>query len=385
MSKDTAPKPCCAGRKRTQRFRYHGFFRWVFPSSGGIAPIHFLFFPFLLFLSFLYAGCLAAVRFFYAAGWLQSYRPKAKVLSVGNITVGGSGKTPFVEYLARRLSGHGRRVAVLLRGYKKPELPHVAGTSDFFRLGDEGSMLKKNLGAEVNVVTGADRAYEARRLDGAGLYDIFVLDDGFQHWRLKRDLDIVIVDALDPFGRCLLLPAGLLREGIRALSRAHVFCISHSDEAAAAVVERLEQALRKLNPKAVVVRAAHQPVGLYRLSDGALLALERLNNARVSLLCGIGRPDSFARSVASLGACVVTGDFFEDHHAFSGQEMRKAADCALAAGAEAIVTTEKDGARLKGLCAQKNPGVDIWVLKMAFKILTNEKALDERITDLRIS
>lgn len=328
---------------------------------------------------------MTVVRFVYAAGWAEVYRPKARVLSIGNITVGGSGKTPLVEYLVRRLSEHGWRVAILLRGYRKPELSNGAGASDFFRLGDEGCMLKKNLGAKVSVVAGVDRAREARRLDGEDSYDIFVLDDGFQHWRLKRDLDIVVIDALDPFGRGFLLPAGLLREGVGALRRAHLFCISHSDEVAAAAVERLEKTLSKLNPKAGTIRAAHQPVALYRLADGALLPLERLKNVRVSVLCGIGRPDSFVRSVESLGACVVGGDFFEDHHVFRGQEIRQAADRALAAGAEAIVTTEKDAARLKWLCAQENPGRDIWVLKIAFRILSNEKVLDERIADLRLS
>ncbi len=251
----------------------------------------------------------------------------ATVISVGNVTMGGTGKTPFVLLLARMLAG--RRPAVLTRGYGRHTpgkyLAIAAGeTAPRAVTGDEAQMF---LRAGLAVGIGPDRYRAGRSLD-AGVY---ILDDGFQHARVGRQLDIVLIDALDPFGGCRVFPLGRLREPLRALARADLFVITRANYGR--LTDAIEHRLRELNPRAPVLRAAVVP--------------EAAPPARpAAAFCGLGNPESFWATLESLGVRLVERVEFEDHHLYRPHELRRMAEHFRTAGAEVAITTEKDALNL---------------------------------------
>ena len=196
----------------------------IFYTQGRHTALYIILFPLLFVLSCFYFLLVWLAAFLYTKGILKSYRSKGMVISVGNITLGGSGKTPLVEYLAHRLAGQGRRVCILLKGYKTPKENKAIGSADYYVYGDEASMLKENLKDKAVVLTGNKRDELACEIDAGSLGDTILLDDGFQHWRLKRDWDMVVMDAPRPFGSRFLLPAGHLREGLSSLKKGSLFC-----------------------------------------------------------------------------------------------------------------------------------------------------------------
>jgi tetraacyldisaccharide 4'-kinase len=293
----------------------------------------------------------------------RSHRAGVPVLSVGNLTVGGTGKTPMVAWIVRHLLERERRPAVVSRGYggnsgRGPLLvSRGAGpicSAD--RSGDEPWLLARELPGAV-VVVGSDRRLgtdEARR---AGA-DTVVLDDGFQHRRLARDLDIVLLDAHSPFGNGQLLPAGPLREPLGALARADVVVLTRADadSAHAAAVE----AVRRNNPGALLVRAGHRRVGFFG-SDG----LERHAPDRVVAFCGIGNPESFRADLHAAGCEVLHFLARRDHHRFRGSELGQLRRQAQALDAT-LLTTEKDLARL-GSAAIREDGPQLLALRIALR------------------
>lgn len=274
----------------------------------------------------------------YSAGWLTSRRAGCAVVSVGNITTGGTGKTPVVRWLVDRLRFAGHRPAVLLRGYKAQD----------GRSGDEQAMLQEQLGtaggppvwvhAEPDRVAGAATVLRAHPE-----VDVFVLDDGFQHRRLRRDFDLVLIDATRPFGFGHVLPRGLLREPLRGLRRADAFLLTHADEVPDAQIEQTRDTLNRHNPGAPVFRCWHRLTG-FRRADGHVLPPDALQGQRVLAFCGIGNPESFFSHVRSL-----PGDWqtraFPDHHPYGPRDLASLRH----ADAAALVTTEKDWVKLRRL------------------------------------
>ena len=354
----------------------------AFYAQKKVTKTYFVLFPLLFLLSGIYGLLLEILKFLYRAGILRSYRSSAKVISVGNITLGGSGKTPLVEYLADLLTRDGHRVAILLRGYKRPQQPSAGVSQDYYTNGDEGSMLKQNLKGRATVLTGPDRVGLTRRLDEEGGFDTIILDDGFQHWKLKRDLDIVTIDATDPFGNGLLLPAGHLREEVSSLARADIFCLTRCDEATEEKCRKLKSRLTNINPRSSVVIAIHAPENLYQLGTEKEAGLDALRGDQVCVLCGIANPCSFLTSVQKLGARVAMKSFFQDHHPYREHEIIDIAKKCIDARADKIVTTQKDAVRLAGLSCLKDLGVDIWVLRIGLKIIVGKEGLDGRLRSL---
>lgn len=265
------------------------------------------------------------------------------VLSVGNLTVGGTGKTPLVAWLAGQLLALGRRPAVVSRGYggTAGRGPCVVSrgqgplcSADV--CGDEPYLLARSL-PMVSVVVGADRWAGATAAAGAGA-DVVILDDGFQHRRLARDLDLVLLDARDPFGGFRLLPAGTLREPIRGLARADLALVTRSrpDQ----THEAIESEVRRHNPHAPILRAGHRRVGFF---DSAGRTAERPRNAVV--FCGIGNPRSFRDDLEAENVRIAAFEASRDHHRYDVAEVRRLRS--LAASLNAVpVTTEKDLVRL---------------------------------------
>ena len=293
--------------------------------------------PLLVPLSWPYAAVVAARR----RWWRGRGRPLGRpVISVGNITCGGTGKTPTVEMVVRDLLDLGRRPAILSRGYG-------ANPQRGLPQSDEYHVLAANLPG-VPHYQGADRLRSGRRAVGEGA-DVLVLDDGFQHVRLRRDLDLVLVDALDPFGRGRLLPAGLLREPIGALRHAQLLGITRVDLEEDSRVEALSDYLTGRFPELPQVRLAARAQGWFALDgSGSSVGRDDLKNRDVLAFCGIGNPEAFRRQLLREGLRLKEWLPFTDHHRYTRRDVERIARRARELAVGAVVTTQKDAVKLIG-------------------------------------
>lgn len=300
-----------------------------------------------------YGRVQALRRWAYRRGWLASVRLPVPVVSVGNLTAGGTGKTPCVQTVCRLLQQRGLRPAVLSRGYGGSLRGAVAAVSDGERLlldadqaGDEPVMLAHTLPG-VRVVVGAVRRDGARlAVEGLGA-DALVLDDGFQHLQLARDLDLVMVDARLPFANGHCFPRGLLRETPGALGGADLVLITRTRRVEPRCIQATLREVERHVPARRVLRSAHAPVGLVDLASGAAHSLERLRGLKVLAIAGIGQPDLFFQDLRDLGAEVLQTVPYPDHHRFQPEEVAQLDQWAGLMNADAVVTTEKDGVRLR--------------------------------------
>lgn len=293
--------------------------------------------PLLIPPALLYELLIRARNRAFDSGRRAARRAAVPVISVGNLTVGGTGKTPMVIELVRLLHELGRRPAVLTRGYRSR-----GGVSD------EAEEIAT--ACDVAVVVNPDRAAGARQaveLHGA---DVLVLDDGFQHRQLARDLDIVLIDALDPWGGGWMLPAGRLREPRESLRRAQAIIVTRTNQANGDAIARIVDEIRALAPRAGVYRSSVIATRVVGAAGAA--APESLSARRVLPVCGLGNPDSFLETLRSLGAVVTAPAIFPDHHAYRPADVRVLAQHAEAAGVELVVTTHKDYVKLGKLWTQ---------------------------------
>jgi len=302
--------------------------------------------------------------------WLYNFRILrdktlgVQVIAIGNLTVGGTGKTPVGEKFARELRDAGRNVAILSRGYRSKPVPiHTKllnkillrddqtpprvvsdGKSlllDSEMAGDEPYMLASNL-KDVVVLVDKDRVKSGRYAIQKFGCDTLLLDDGFQYWDLRgRRHDVVLIDRQQPFGNGHLLPRGTLREPPSHLARAHTIFITKSDGKTAALRERIAQ----LNPDAAVIECIHQPLYFEDVFTGERKGLDLLTGKKVASLSGIAQPESFEQSLVKLGGELVYAKRFADHHRFTQQEILNAINRGKKRQAEIIVTTQKDAVR----------------------------------------
>jgi len=289
-----------------------------------------------------YKVCINVRNFFYTKGWFRSRVVNATVISIGNITTGGTGKTPLVIRLCQFLRKHNLRTAILTRGYKTGK----------GRLSDEPAILTKNC-PDTRVVVNPDRlagAYEAITKYDA---EVLVLDDGFQHRRLKRDLDIVTIDATCPFGYGRLLPAGLLREPVWALRRAKAAVITRCESAEENEIHSIENKLRLINPDITIAKSVHKPV-CARTRKAGEIKLEELKEKKVFAFCGIARPEAFFRTIQELGVKVVGENVFNDHYQYTNESLDNIYQLSSSSGAEMILTTEKDWNKTALLIPEKD-------------------------------
>jgi tetraacyldisaccharide 4'-kinase len=299
----------------------------------------------------------------YDRGWKQSWRAPVPVVSVGNLTLGGTGKTPCVEYVARVLCDGHRRVAILSRGYGS------AGGRN-----DEALLLEDNL-PDVPHLQGADRADLARIAVEELESEALVLDDGFQHRRLARDLDVVLVDATDPWGHGRLFPRGLLRESPRGLRRAGAVVLTRCDQVEPSRLERLRADVARLAPHAAVAESVHAPLDL--VNPAGTRPADDLAGRRVAAFCGVGNPDSFRNTLAGAGAEVGEFRTYPDHHPYTREDVealrewgrRLPPDCT-------IVTTQKDMVKLR---LESLGGRGLWALRVRLRFLTGQDAFDHQL------
>jgi len=308
-----------------------------------------------------YAALMRLRRWAYRKNLLPAAGAEAPVICIGNITTGGTGKTPMVAWVVEHLAAAGYAPAILTRGYKAR-----AGRSD------EAELLRA-LCPRAAVVVNADRLAGASQALAGGA-DVLVMDDGFQHRRLRRDLDIVLIDATCPFGFGKCLPRGLLREPLQALSDADALVVTRSDAVSGDDLDALEHRLRELAPRASLHRAVHEPTGLLD-PTGQVAPTAALAGRKVLAFCGIGNPWHFFRTVTDLGAALVAREAFDDHVDYTDPILRALAGQAQACGAEILVTTQKDAVKLRAA----RLGRPIWALAVRIRLTAGEASLKDRL------
>jgi tetraacyldisaccharide 4'-kinase len=320
----------------------------------------------------LYGLVILARNGLYRLGGLPSEALPRPVVSVGNLTAGGTGKTPMVRALFERLRRQGHRPAVLLRGY-------AAGPGRSDEAAELEASLRSDPAAPAPVVM-ADpdrRRGAARALARDSGVSVFLLDDGFQHRRVRRDLDLVLVDATQPFRENHLLPWGTLREPHRALRRADRILVTRADGATRAGRAALAEDLQRAAGRAADAWCAHQWQGLRR-HDGTDVGLQLLRARRVLLFCGLGNPRAFLETAQRHGAVVANHVFFRDHHSYSREDRRALKERARACGAEALLTSEKDFQRLPSDGAADWP---IYRPVLGLRWMEGEDAIDRALRE----
>ena len=325
-------------------------------------------------------GLMARWRnWMYEVGWLKMERLPVPVISVGGVTVGGAGKTPVVRYLAELLKDMGYRPVILSRGYGRGgrHVTPVSLQESWHRVGDEPFFLASIL-SDVPVVVGADRLAAGRRAVAEFQPDVLILDDGFQHRHLHRDLDIVVYDSTGYHHNLSLMPAGPLRESMSALRRARSLILTRTDQTEG--VTRLAEHARGMNPDIQIIESVYRPIRLRRRSDNMVVPLDHLKNQPVLILCGIANPVSLGRTISDLGAHVVSTFSFADHHAFSITDMDHTLQSAQRVEARWILTTEKDAVRIPNHPIQS----DLLVLDITLFLPAGETILKNLILSLDI-
>ena len=340
----------------------------------------------LLALSKIFQVLVKARRFLYNVRILRDTTLGVQVIAIGNLTVGGTGKTPVVEKFARELRDQGRNVAILSRGYRSKPPPLAKRLIDRFLLrrdrtpprvvsdgksllldsetaGDEPYMLASNL-KDVVVLVDKDRVKGGRYAIEKFGCDTLLLDDGFQYWKLRgRRMDVVLIDYQQPFGNEQMLPRGTLREPPSHLARASTIFITKSDGNTAALRQRIAQ----YNATAGVIECVHHPLYFEDVFTGERHGLELLPGKKVASLSGIAQPESFERSLASLGGELVYSKRFADHHRFSQQEVLNVINRSKKRQAHAIITTQKDAVRFPKIDRRDLP---ILFMRVEIKILS---------------
>jgi len=347
----------------------------------------------LYFCSKLFQVGVKARRFLYNVRILRDSTLGVQVIAIGNLTVGGTGKTPVVEKFAGVLRDQGRTVAILSRGYrsKPPPLhqwllnkillrddttpPRVVSDGKSLLLdsemaGDEPYMLASNL-KDVVVLVDKDRVKSGRYAIEKFGCDTLLLDDGFQYWKLRgRRQDIVLVDCQQPFGNERLLPRGTLREPPSHLSRANTIFITKSDGNTA----DLRRRIAKLNPSAGVIECVHHPLYFEDAFSGQRLGLDFLKGRKVASLSGIAQPESFEQSLVKLGAELVYSKRFADHHRFTQQEILNTINRGKKRQAETIITTQKDAVRFPKIDRRDLP---IYFMRVEIQIVSGASDFDD--------
>ncbi|MFO7973621.1 MAG: tetraacyldisaccharide 4'-kinase [Candidatus Hydrogenedentota bacterium] len=277
-------------------------------------------------------------------------RVDARVISFGNITAGGTGKTPAVIERARKEIQQGHRVAVLTRGYgarsKETMTVHVGKGSPELcvTLGDEPALIATRV-PETLIVRCADRVAAARKAIDEYSCDSLILDDGYQYVQLERDENVLVIDTTNPFGNGRLIPRGILREPLTAMARATHIILTRCDQADS--LDAVLDAIAEYSPEASIRRTRHVPSVLWRLSNGERLPLTRLKEERICAVCGIGNPEAFFETLEELGAEITTRMAYPDHSAFPTEALPRDM---------LIVTTEKDAMRIE------EPGTNVAAL-----------------------
>jgi tetraacyldisaccharide 4'-kinase len=324
----------------------------------------------------------------YRRGWLTTRRLNRPVVSVGNLSMGGTGKTPFVAFLADLLLKRGRRPGILTRGYgrrKGAKLvaiePGAERAPDPQEVGDEPALLVRKV-PEVPIVVGADRYGAGLLAEDKFNVDVHILDDGFQHLALARDVDIVLLDATQEISDRALLPAGRLRELPAALERAHLVVLTRTE---LADPKPMEDQIRQISPRARIFHCATKLQSLMIISSGKTEPLAAVRSEPAYAFCGIGNPPAFFADLEKWGFSVLGRNSFPDHHVYREDELTRLSEQGRKAGAKVLLTTEKDGLNFPSLGETEIPVLACVIQTEILEADAFEEALLERLGTVKVS
>lgn len=352
------------------RLDQNNFRKLISGENSGLAAVILRFL--LAAVSLFYAIAIGLRDFLYSKGFLRAQRVDAPVISIGNITTGGTGKTPLVIWMCKFLQKNDIQCAILTRGYKTQATSHEPQT-----MMDEPAILAQSC-PQVKVIVNPDRvagAAEAMNSFGA---KVMVMDDGFQHRRLARDLDIITIDATCPFGYGKMLPAGLLREPLSALGRANAVVITRCDQADKAELNQLEEKIKSHRPDMITARSIHKPV-CAKSVDGKEISLEELKNKKIFAFCGIGNPEAFLNTIKALGLDLAGAKIYDDHYYYTENDIDYIYKQAWQVKADLVITTQKDLSKLN--IRKLNFEIQFAYLAIELKFICGEDKITQLIED----
>lgn len=326
-------------------------------AAGGRALLHSL--------SFAYQGITAGRNYCFNSGLRTVTKVGVPVISVGNLTTGGTGKTPMVATMVRMLQQLDRQPGIVSRGYHADD----SGTNDEKRV-------LEHLCPGIPHVQNPDRIAAAKEIIRRHQVDAIVLDDGFQHRRIARDLDMVLIDATNPFGYDYVLPRGLLRESVGGLRRADQVVITRSDQVSESRLAEIENRIRQLTgrPSDLLTHISFQPTGLLDI-HGSATTLEQINKRRVLVMSAIGNPTGFVETCSAAGANIVASRFFPDHHHYTASDLAAVQSQAAENQVDVVLTTVKDLVKLRLLDPQSSIPIQAVEIATSFRSTEEEQRL----------
>ncbi|MDF2571424.1 MAG: lpxK [Sporomusa sp.] len=345
-------------------------------------------------MSFIYGLGVHIKLGMYRLGILECHRLPCKVISLGNITVGGTGKTPTAQRLAAIIRDMGYRVAILNRGYRSGWKGQVGVVSDGSKIymtvteaGDEAYLLAKNLPG-VPVIIGRNRfltgSYAVDNLNA----EVVILDDAYQHWQLQRDLDIVLIDTLNVFGNNFLLPRGTLREPLTNLDRAHAFLLTKIDQSTGDARVSIRETLSKYNEQALIVESTHTPRCFIEIEEWykgvrpETVPLTAIQGHSILPFSAIGNPSSFEKTITDLGGTVLDAVQFPDHHNYTMAEMQWIMQKAVDNKVKALITTDKDAVKIPSEFIHSERPLPVYVLSIEVRFHDGYSELMDMIKDV---
>jgi len=325
-------------------------------------------------LSGLYCLAIGFRNLCYKVGVFKTFKLYAKVISVGNITWGGTGKTSFVSFLAKNLAQKNQKIAILIRGYKRKGkgmviLENGIEDVDWRRVGDEAYLLGSSLGS-VPVIIEKDRVKSGKYAIDKYSAKYLVLDDGFQYRRLSKNINIIMLDAQDPFGNKMLIPAGKLREPLANIKMADIVVLNNSK--LAKDKKQLLGELRKYNPTAPIIETEQVVESICDLNEEHPIQLNEIKDKKILAFCGIGNPESFRATVRDLGVDILDFVVFPDHYVYKNKDIQLIVKKALDKKADFILTTQKDKIRLT---ASRNFEIPIYFVRIDTRIIRGQEDL----------
>ena len=348
---------------------------------------------------------LAPAAFLYKAGvtfrhrlfdWgiLKSEKFDIPVICIGNITVGGTGKTPTAQRVAMMIKNMGYRVVILNRGYRSHWDKELGVVSDgrkiymtSYEAGDEAYLMAKMMPG-VPVVIGKNRDVTGKYAVENLHAEVIIMDDGYQHWQVYRDLDIVLVDTLNLFGNGCLLPRGILREPLSHLNRADMFLFTKSDQSSQLTRTALTENIRQYNTKAPIVESIHHAMNFVEIADWYKgiqqnpIGLENLKGKKVMIFSAIGNPSSFEQNVSGCGLEILEAIRYPDHHDYGMLEMQYIGERASELAADALITTGKDAVKIPTEFIYFNREIPLYVMNMDIMMIKNETVFNETLTQV---
>ncbi|MGE0267716.1 MAG: tetraacyldisaccharide 4'-kinase [Candidatus Omnitrophota bacterium] len=322
--------------------------------------------------SLLYKIAVNLRNILYDRGLFASYNVGVPVISIGNITMGGSGKTPLVIFMAQWLQSHGFKPVVLIRGYMND------ATKD--TISDEVKLLNKTL-KDVVILQDPDRVASARRFLKEDSCDVFILDDGFQHRKIHRDLNIVAVDMSNPFGNDALIPRGILREPLGAFRRSDMIVFTRSD-LGQQNIDSVKSRIMGINPRIEFFETVHRPVGFIDLKDCKSYDVSVLKGISALAFCAIGNPDGFKGTLKQTGLKIFGFEIYEDHHIYTESDIHRLVSQCKKLGTTALVTTSKDAVKLQTYLDKIPDQIRILYLEITIEVTHGQEQFNHRINRL---